>query len=46
MKQHAGGWVLSRLYAFTGFNDGNIPEAPVVFGPGGLLYGSTAFGGT
>jgi uncharacterized repeat protein (TIGR03803 family) len=45
MKQHGTAWVLSPLYAFTGFNDGLQPEAPVVFGPGGLLYGSTRFGG-
>src|SRR5262249_119966 len=45
MKRHAGGWVLSPLYAFTGRNDGISPAAPVVFGPGGLLYGSTYYGG-
>jgi uncharacterized repeat protein (TIGR03803 family) len=45
MKQHGGGWVLTPLYPFTGFNDGDRPQAPVVFGPGGQLYGSTIYGG-
>ena len=45
MKHHSGGWILTPLYPFTGFNDGNSPRAPVVFGPDGLLYGSTINGG-
>jgi uncharacterized repeat protein (TIGR03803 family) len=45
ITQHNGGWILSPLYAFTGFNDGRNPMAPVVFGPGALLYGSTAYAG-
>jgi uncharacterized repeat protein (TIGR03803 family) len=33
------------LYSFTGGNDGASPFAGVVFGPGGNLFGTTAFGG-
>ncbi len=33
------------LHTFTGGADGGNPEAGVIFGPGGLLYGTTAFGG-
>jgi uncharacterized repeat protein (TIGR03803 family) len=44
------GWVLTPVYQFTGGNDGTTPEARVVFGPDGLLYGTTTgsniFGGT
>ena len=37
-------WVLSPLNTFNVIN-GIGPVAPVVFGPGGLLYGSTSQGG-
>ena len=33
------------LYSFTGGNDGGPPLAAVVIGPGGVLYGTTFFGG-
>ncbi len=40
---HAGaGWILSTLYKFQGGNDGCYPYARVVFGPDGLLYGTTS----
>jgi uncharacterized repeat protein (TIGR03803 family) len=45
MKQHNDEWVLTPLYRFMGFHDGRGPLAPVVFGPGGLLFGSTSSGG-
>jgi hypothetical protein len=40
-------WTQSVLYTFndTG-TDNNLPSAGVIFGKGGLLYGSTAYGGT
>jgi uncharacterized repeat protein (TIGR03803 family) len=41
-----GGWPLSRLYSFSGGNDGSTPYARVVFGPDGSLYGTTASGGS
>jgi uncharacterized repeat protein (TIGR03803 family) len=44
--KHAGsGWTLNTLYTFTGGDDGHGPEGGVVFGPDGLLYGTTAGGG-
>jgi uncharacterized repeat protein (TIGR03803 family) len=33
------------LHSFTGGDDGGTPFAGVIFGPGGRLYGTTAFGG-
>ena len=48
-RAHSG-WVLTPVYQFTGGDDGTTPEARVVFGPDGLLYGTTTgsniFGGT
>ena len=45
LSYRGSGWVLDPLYSFQGGNDGANPEAPVVFGPDGSLYGTTAFGG-
>ena len=43
---HVGtGWILSTLYTFEGGNDGATPQARVVFGPDGTLYGTTSYGG-
>ncbi len=39
------GWVLTPLYNFRGGNDGATPYARVVFGPDGILYGTTRQGG-
>lgn len=36
------GWILNTLYRFQGGNDGGYPYARVVFGPDGLLYGTTS----
>jgi len=45
--QHGQGWVLSPIYSFGSQNhDGSQPLARVVFGPDGLLYGTTSAGGT
>ena len=38
----AGGTI---VYSFTGGSDGGTPHAPVIFGPGGDLYGTTQWGG-
>lgn len=38
-------WVLSLLYEFHGSNDGYCPQARVVFGPDGALYGTAYEGG-
>ena len=40
----SSGWVLSQLYAFRGNQDGSYPDARVVFGPDGALYGTTMGG--
>ena len=43
---HSGsGWVFNPIYSFTGGNDGASPQARVIFGPDGSLYGTTAGGG-
>lgn len=43
---HSGsGWILSTLYSFAGGADGSLPNAGVVFGPDGALYGTTSEGG-
>jgi len=39
------GWVSSPIYTFQGGTDGAAPYSRVVFGPGGLLYGTTYAGG-
>ena len=43
---HTGSdWIFSVLYTFQGGSDGYLPEAPVIFGPDGALYGTTSWGG-
>lgn len=37
-------WVFNTLYEFTG-PDGGSPDAPLAFGPDGVLYGTTFYGG-
>lgn len=40
------GWISTPLYTFGSQNhDGIYPEARVVFGPDGVLYGTTSYGG-
>ena len=44
---HVGsGWVLDAIYTFQGGSDGATPQARVVFGLDGTLYGTTSYGGT
>jgi uncharacterized repeat protein (TIGR03803 family) len=44
---HKGsGWTFTPLYVFQGGADGGHPDARVTVGPGGLLYGTTVYGGT
>lgn len=40
-----GTWTESVIYTFTGGSDGGTPESPVILGLGGVLYGSTFWGG-
>jgi len=42
----AAGGPETVLYSFTGGADGGGPEAGLILGPGGVLYGTTYFGGT
>ncbi|MGA2686713.1 MAG: choice-of-anchor tandem repeat GloVer-containing protein [Candidatus Korobacteraceae bacterium] len=42
---HGTGWVLTPLYQFRGGSDGFYPEARVIVGPDGRLYGTTFYGG-
>ncbi len=45
LRHQGSGWILNSLYAFTG-PDGNSPQARVIIGPDGNLYGTTTYGGT
>ena len=45
MKRARQGWVFNSLYSFQGGSDGGNPDASVVFGPDGTLYGTTFSGG-
>lgn len=45
LTQKNGHWTFARLYTFTGGSDGALPYAGVVFGPDGILYGTTTAGG-
>lgn len=44
LEHRGSGWVFSVLYAFSG-PDGAYPEARVIIGPDGNLYGTTSEGG-
>ena len=44
--KQGGNWTKTTLYAFTGGNDGLGPGAGLIFGQGGVLYGTTAGGGS
>jgi uncharacterized repeat protein (TIGR03803 family) len=44
LKRLGSGWTIGPIYEFRGGNDGSSPDG-VVFGPEGLLYGATFFGG-
>jgi len=46
MPNASGGYTQAVVYAFAGGIGGTNPTGGVVFGPGGLLYGTTAFGGS
>jgi uncharacterized repeat protein (TIGR03803 family) len=46
LKHLGSGWTLSPIYEFLGENDGSNPQGGLVFGPEGLLYGTTVGGGS
>jgi uncharacterized repeat protein (TIGR03803 family) len=45
LASQGSGWILTPLYKFEGPLDGATPMATPVFGPDGLLYGTTDAGG-
>jgi uncharacterized repeat protein (TIGR03803 family) len=45
LSRSGSGWVLSTIYEFRGGSDGGEPNARVVFGPDGSLYGTTEYFG-
>lgn len=46
LTPEADGWTRRNLHSFAGgVNDGQFPQAGVVFGPDGALYGTTLIGG-
>lgn len=45
LSRAGSGWSLHTLYSFRGGMDGLGPQARVVFGPDGSLYGTTTNGG-
>ena len=45
LSKKGSGWLFTTLYIFRGGNDGAGPDARVVLGPNGSLYGTTMYGG-
>ncbi len=45
LSPHGSGWTLTTLHGFRGETDGANPQAAVVFGADGALYGTTVWGG-
>jgi len=45
LSRRGSGWILTTIYTFSG-PDGAHPQARVIIGPDGSLYGTTANGGT
>jgi len=45
LAPRGSGWIFTILHAFQGGSDGDFPQARVVFGPEGKLYGTTSNGG-
>jgi len=45
LKHTNSGFLFRPLYSFAGGNDGASPEAGVIIGPDGSLYGTTTSGG-
>src|SRR5271165_1219898 len=46
LTRKGSGWIFTPLYSFVGGSDGDNPEAPLVIGPDGSLYGTTLYGGS
>jgi uncharacterized repeat protein (TIGR03803 family) len=45
LTRHGSNWLFTPLYSFLGNDDGSNPNARVVFGPDGSLFGTTTQGG-
>jgi uncharacterized repeat protein (TIGR03803 family) len=45
LSRRGSGWVFSTIFKFNG-TDGEQPDAPLVFGPDGLIYSTTFYGGS
>jgi hypothetical protein len=45
LKRSGSDFIFNPLYVFNGGSDGSFPEARVIFGPNGTLYGTTPSGG-
>jgi uncharacterized repeat protein (TIGR03803 family) len=45
MSHRSGGWLLTPLYYFTNMPTGVVPYDRPIFGPDGILYFTTGFGG-
>jgi uncharacterized repeat protein (TIGR03803 family) len=46
LSKNGSGWVFTPLYIFRGGIDGAAPDARVIIGPNGSLYGTTNGGGS
>jgi len=46
LSPRGSSWTFDTLYGFTGGSDGNYPDAPIAFGPDGVIYSTTFFGGS
>ena len=46
LKHKGSGWTFNPLYSFAGGSDGAYPQARVIFGPNGTLYGTAFIGGS
>jgi hypothetical protein len=45
LTRRGSSWTLTPIYTFLGDSDGRDPQANLVFGPNGSLYGTTNEGG-
>jgi len=46
LAPRGSGWIFTTLYTFQDQSDGGNPEARLILGPDGSLYGTTIFGDT
>ncbi len=45
LVRHDSSWIVTPLYDFAGGPDGAVPQARVILGPDGTLFGTTTYGG-